>query len=110
MHRVHESDLPGRGLSRAFVGGDQGDVDLSMYFVRVSPGEGPGPHRHPYDEVVIVQEGRAVWTVEGVTFEVGPGEIVVAKAGEVHSFKGGGDGPLVQLDLHLAARFVQEDL
>lgn len=110
MHRVHESALPGHGLSRAFVGGDHGAVDLSMYFVRVEPGQGPGPHRHPYDEVAIVQEGRAEWTVEGATFEVGPGEIVVAKAGEVHSFKGVGNGLLVQLDLHLAPRFVQEDL
>lgn len=44
MHRVHESALPGRGLSMGFVRVGEGE------------GEGPGPHRHPYDEVVIVRE------------------------------------------------------
>ena len=85
-------------------------MDLSVYFVRAEPGQGPGPHRHPYDEVVIVQEGRAEWAIGGETFEVGPGEIVIAKAGEIHSFKSVGDSLLVQLDIHLAARFVQENL
>ena len=32
------------------------------------------------------------------------------KAGEVHSFKAIGDVPLVQLDVHLNATFIQENL
>lgn len=110
MHRIHETDLPAYGLSRVFVGADQGDVGVSAYLVRAEPGQGPGPHRHPYDEVALVQEGRAEWTVEGERVEVGPGEILVVKAGEVHSFRSVGEGLLVQLDLHLSPRFVQENL
>ena len=38
------------------------------------------------------------------------GDILVIKAGEVHSFKCIGDAPLVQLDVHLSPRFIQEYL
>jgi quercetin dioxygenase-like cupin family protein len=48
--------------------------------------------------------------VNGETFEGGAGDIFVIKAGEIHSFKVIGDGPLVQVDLHLSPRFIQENL
>jgi mannose-6-phosphate isomerase-like protein (cupin superfamily) len=48
------------------------------------PGRGPGPHRHPYDEVQFVREGRGLWTVNGEEFEAGAGDILVIKAGEIH--------------------------
>jgi len=44
--------------------------------------QGPGPHRHPYDEVQFVREGRGLWTVNGEEFEAGAGDILVIKAGE----------------------------
>ena len=75
-----------------------------------APGRGPGPHRHPYDEVQFVRSGRGRWVVDGVTFEGGPGDIFVIKAGEIHSFTAIGDEPLVQLDVHLSPRFIQENL
>jgi hypothetical protein len=36
--------------------------------------------------------------------------IRVIKAGEIHSFKVVGDGPLVQEDVHVSPRFIQENL
>ena len=39
-----------------------------------------------------------------------PVSILVIEAGEIHSFRCIGDGPLVQLDVHLSPRFVQENL
>jgi quercetin dioxygenase-like cupin family protein len=48
--------------------------------------------------------------VNGKTFEGGGGDIFVIKAGEIHSFKAIGDTPLVQLDVHLSPRFIQENL
>lgn len=110
MYRVHRTDLPAHGVSRAFVGADHDDVELSVYFVTASEGDGPGPHTHPYDEVVFIQSGRSVWTVEGETHEAGPGDVLVVKAGEVHGFRAVGDAPLVQIDVHLSRTFVQHDL
>jgi mannose-6-phosphate isomerase-like protein (cupin superfamily) len=92
------------------VGADQGDVGVSVFLFRGGVESGPGPHRHPYDEIQFIQSGRGRWTVEGRTFEAGAGEILVIKAGEVHSFTAIGDEPLVQLDIHLNPTFVQENL
>jgi mannose-6-phosphate isomerase-like protein (cupin superfamily) len=74
------------------------------------PAAGPGPHRHPYDEVQFIQEGRGTWVVNAQEFEAAAGDILVIKAGEVHSFKSTGETPLVQLDVHLSPQFIQENL
>jgi len=66
--------------------------------------------RHPYDEIQFIREGHGVWTVNGNTFEGGAGDIFVIEAGEIHSFKAIGDSPLIQLDVHLSPRFIQENL
>lgn len=110
MYRIRQEDLPFRGSSHQFVGADRGDVAISAYLVNAPPGRGPGPHRHPYDKVAFIREGRALWIVEGEEQEAGPGDILVVKAGEVHSFRSIGDVPLVQLDVHLSPTFIQEDL
>lgn len=110
MHRIRQQDLPLIGSSRNFVGADQGDVGVSVFLFNGAPGKGPGPHRHPYDEIQFIREGRGLWKVNGVEFEGVAGDIFVIKAGEVHEFKAIGDGPLVQVDVHLSPRFIQENL
>jgi quercetin dioxygenase-like cupin family protein len=110
MHRVRQKDLPHAGSSHHFVGANQGDVTVSVFLFNGNPGRGPGPHRHPYDEIQFIQSGRGLWNVNGEEFEAGAGDILVIKAGEVHSFKCIGDAPLVQLDVHLSPRFIQENL
>ncbi|MDP9205685.1 MAG: cupin domain-containing protein [Gemmatimonadota bacterium] len=57
-----------------------------------------------------MREGRGLWNVNGEEFEAGAGDILVIKAGEIHSFRFIGDGPLVQVDVHLSPRFIQENL
>jgi quercetin dioxygenase-like cupin family protein len=110
MHRFRQDDLPHRGSSRHFVGAERGDVGISVFLFNGLPGSGPPPHRHPYDEVQFIRQGRGRWVVEGREFEAGAGDILVIKAGEVHSFTCIGDGPLVQVDVHLSPRFIQENL
>ena len=53
-----------------------------------------------------VGDGRS----DGEEFEAGAGDILVIKAGEIHSFRCIGDSPLVQVDVHLSPRFIQENL
>ena len=109
MMRLRQSELPFVGSSHQFVGADQ-DVGISVFLFHGLPGRGPGPHRHPYDEVQFIREGRGLYTVNGETFEAGAGDILVIKAGEVHGFKCIGEEPLVQVDVHLSPQFIQENL
>jgi quercetin dioxygenase-like cupin family protein len=110
MHRTRQADLPFAGSSHRFEGADHGDTSISVFLLSALPGKGPGPHRHPYDEVQFIREGKGTWTVEGQTFEAGAGDILVIKAGEVHGFTNTGEVPLVQVDVHLSPRFIQENL
>jgi quercetin dioxygenase-like cupin family protein len=116
MHHVRQENLPFVGSSHEFVGSEQGGTGVSVFLFHGKPGpggkpgSGPGPHRHPYDEIQFIREGRGVWTVDGKTFEGGAGDIFVIKAGEIHSFKAVGDSPLIQVDVHLNPRFIQENL
>ena len=109
MLKIRREDLPFRGSSHQFVGASQGAVGISAFLFNGEAGSGPGPHRHPYDEVQFIQSGRALYMVNGEEFEAGAGDILVVKAGEIHSFRCI-EAPLVQLDVHLSPEFIQENL
>jgi quercetin dioxygenase-like cupin family protein len=110
MHHVCQENLPFVCSSYEFVGAEQGNTGVSVFLFYGKPGSGPGPHRHPYDEIQFIREGRGAWTVDGKKFEGGAGHIFVIKACEIHSFKAVGDSPLVQVDIRLSPRFIQENL
>jgi len=59
MYLVAQKDLPFHGMSHEFVGGSPTGRDL-VYLVESPPGRSTRRHRHPYDEVAFVREGRAV--------------------------------------------------
>jgi quercetin dioxygenase-like cupin family protein len=102
-------DAPPLGeVSREFVGADHVGVDLCVLLVDTPPGTGPALHRHPYDEVVIVQEGVARWTVGAEQRDGRAGDILVARAGGPHAFVNVGEGALRQVDIHANGRFVTE--
>ncbi len=110
MYKTSQNQLPFVGMSHQFIGANNGDVALSSYFVNAPPGRGPVRHRHPYDKVVFMQKGRVRWTVDGQDIEVVPGDILVIKAGEIHTFVNVGDEPALQVDVHLSPAFIQENL
>ncbi len=110
MYRVRQQDLPFEGSSHQFVGAEHGDVNVSAFLLSALPGRGPGPHRHLYDEVQFIREGRGLYVVNGEEFEACAGDILVIKAGEIHSFRCIGDAPIVQVAVHLSPRFIQENL
>ena len=113
---MRQNELPFVGSSHQFAGAEQDDTAVSVFLFHGNPGSGPGPHRHPYDGIQFIREGRGMWMVNGKTFEGGAGNVLVikpgrfTKAGEIHSFEAIGDSPLLQLDVHLSPRFIQENL
>jgi quercetin dioxygenase-like cupin family protein len=92
-------------MSREFVGADHGDVGISFFLVTGEPGRGVRLHKHGYDEVVYVIEGRSRWTVGEEEREAAAGDVLVVRAGEPHKFVNSGDGVLRQIDIHLHEKF-----
>ncbi len=105
MYIVNQSHLPFVGMSHEFIGREHGGVGVSFFVVIGEPGRGPRLHRHDYDEIVYVIEGRSKWTVGGQEREAGAGDILIVRAGEPHKFINCGDGPLRQLDIHVNPTF-----
>src|SRR3954454_14609528 len=96
------ADLPLSNIAREFVGADHDWVGVCVIIVEAPPGRGPSLHTHPYEELLLVQEGTGTFTLGDETLDVGPGELVIVPAGVPHGFKNTGDGPLRQIDIHVS--------
>lgn len=60
---------------------------LTMVEIRDVPGGGVPPHVHSReDEIFQVMEGEVEFLADGRTFVAGPGSVVFAPRGQVHSF------------------------
>jgi mannose-6-phosphate isomerase-like protein (cupin superfamily) len=107
---AHILDLadPARGDDADEFQGYRYGAGVSFIVVDAQPGGGPKLHRHPYEEVFVVQEGSATFTAGDETVEVKGGQVVVVPAGVPHKFVNSGTGQLRQVDIHASERFVTE--
>jgi mannose-6-phosphate isomerase-like protein (cupin superfamily) len=94
------------GFGREFEGYRYDKTNVSFIVVEAKPGEGPKLHSHPYEEVFIIQEGQATFTVGSDTIEATAGQIVIGPAGVPHKFINSGTGILRQVDIHASPRFI----
>jgi quercetin dioxygenase-like cupin family protein len=52
----------------------------------------PAPHSHDgFEETIYGVEGTTIWTIDGRSVEVGPGEAVCVLRGQLHGFANHGD-------------------
>lgn len=106
--RVSIGDLPGRAAA-IFEGAGHG-AQVSFFISTFEPGDGPGLHRHPYEETFVIEAGSARFDVDGEAVEAGTDEILVVPAGAAHRFVGCGDEPVHQVSIHPVERMVTEFL
>ena len=83
-----------------FQGGAYGGVPISFFWMQLAPGEGPRLHVHPYEEIFVIQEGHATFTLGENTLEVDAGNIVIGPAGVPHKFINSGEGLLRTINIH----------
>ncbi len=105
---VNRDELNRYGDTYEFQGFQHGAARVSFIWVDMRPGEGPRLHRHPYEEVFILQEGRATFTVGSATLDATAGQIVVVPPNTPHKFINTSSGPLRQVDIHVSERFITE--
>jgi mannose-6-phosphate isomerase-like protein (cupin superfamily) len=85
-----------------------GGANLCVIFVDFEPGNSVRLHRHAYEEVFIILEGRAKYTIGSETVEATAGQILMVRPRVPHKFVNSGSGRLRQIDIHASPRFVTE--
>lgn len=108
MTRVLDIADPARREETGEFQGRLLGASVSVIVVDAPPGSGPRLHKHPYEEVFVVQEGNATFTAGEETIEVSGGQVVVVPAGVAHKFVNSGAGRLRQVDIHASDHFVTE--
>jgi len=103
---IKVDDLPGGENAETFNGHEHG-ASVSFFLSHNTPGTGPELHRHPYEEIFIVQEGDVLFTVGERTVEATAGDIVIVPAGAAHKFLSRGQTHR-QVSIHPAARMETE--
>src|SRR5215217_2522659 len=106
--RVIDMADPARGEDTGEFQGHRHGAGVSFIVVEAPPGSGPKLHRHPYEEVFVVQEGSVTFTAGEDVIEASGGQVVVVPAGVPHKFVNSGAGRLRQVDIHASERFVTE--
>jgi quercetin dioxygenase-like cupin family protein len=66
-HIINKDELPNSGNTSELEGYLYGNTDVSIILVDMQPGEGVRLHQHPYQEIFILQEGLATYTVGTAT-------------------------------------------
>ena len=73
--------------------------DLKLIFRKraLKPGSAIGYHEQAEDEIYYVLSGRGVMTLNGKSFDVGPGDAILTRPGSSHGLKQAGADDLVIL-------------
>ena len=81
-----------------------------LFYTTDEVGMGSRLHVHPYDEVFVIREGRALFTVGDAEIEAQAGDVVLGPANVPHKFRNLGPGRLSTVDVHQSDRWIQTDL
>jgi len=105
---LHRDELPYDGNSYEFQGIQYQDTNVSFIWVDMPPGGTIRLHKHPYEEIFIIQEGLATFTVDSVTLEARAGQVIIVPANMPHKFMNLSDQRLKQIDIHVSKQFVTQ--
>ena len=108
---INRKDLePSGASSYVFEGYKYEATSVSLHLTDLAPGQGPPLHQHPYEEVFVIHEGQATYTIGDTQLLVTAGQIVLVPAGMPHKFVNSGTGPLRQTSIHPSAYMIEEQL
>ncbi len=86
------------------------DGMVSGFVVDATPGEGPGPHWHPYQETFVVLAGAAIFTVDGTEFPAAAGDVLTVPANTAHGFTAAAPHGVSLIGIHASPEIIQTAL
>jgi quercetin dioxygenase-like cupin family protein len=103
---LDRDSLPYDGSTYEFEGSNHQDVPVSFIWVDMPPGGVIKLHKHPYQEIFIIQEGKATFKVADETLEAHAGQVIIVPANIPHKFMNKSDRQLRQVDIHVSSKFI----
>lgn len=103
MHPVKFKVRIGKGTKQGMAGPRDLETELARegfqhsFSWTDSPGAIYPPHDHEYSHRVIVVSGRIEFTVDGVSYLLGPSDEIDLPRGTVHSARTIGDAPVTYI-------------
>lgn len=88
--------------------GDRFGAHVSFFVVDTPPGQGPGLHTHPYEEIFVVHAGEADFAVGEEVVRAGAGKVVVVHAGTPHGFKSVGPENARMVNIHASPTMITD--
>ncbi len=85
---------------------------MSFFWGVYSSGQGPKLHKHPYEEVHIVEEGRAFFTLYDREMLIDKDHVVIVPRDAPHKFvvNTSEDEPLRMISIHCSGKLITEYL
>jgi len=105
---LDRDSLPQDGNTFEFEGSRFPDTAVSFIWVDMTPGGGVRLHKHPYQEIFVIQEGAATFTVGSASLEARAGQVIIVPAEVPHKFMNTGDRQLRQVDIHVSRQFITD--
>lgn len=105
---IQRDELPYDGNTYEFQGVQYPGTEVSFIWVDMPPSGRIRLHKHPYQEIFIIQEGVATFTVGSATLEAHAGQIIIVPAEVPHKFMNLSDTQLKQIDIHVNKQFVTD--
>src|SRR5690349_25178308 len=105
---LNRNELPHDGNTYEFIGSQYQDTEVSFIWVDMPPGGTIRLHKHPYEEIFIIQEGVATFTVGSAMLDAYAGQVIVVPAEMPHKFANLRDKALKQVDIHVNGQFVTD--
>ena len=105
---LNREALPRDGSTFEFQGFHHLDKTVSFIWVDMPPGGKVRLHKHPYQEIFIMLEGVAVFTVGPAALEVRAEQVIIVPSEVPHKFMNAGDRQWKQLDIRDSDRFITD--
>ena len=105
---LNRDELQPYGNTYEFEGQQYGNTNISFIWVDMPPGDSIRLHKHPYEEVFIIQEGFVTFTVDSTLLEAQAGQVVIVPADMPHKFVNSGNGQLRQIDIHVSKQIITQ--
>jgi quercetin dioxygenase-like cupin family protein len=108
MKIVDMNSISPPGQEVAIFQGSKHGANVSFFVVQFSRGRGPRKHRHPYEEVFIIQDGEIEAIIDGKMERIGAGKVAIIPARSWHEFKACSRQPVSMINIHPVPEMITE--